>query len=156
MKTLDEAQNVLLSVSDEQWLKLVEMLTYGVLGLNARTLRKVEIMYSVGHYPAMQFRLTTVLNDPADGNLSKQVSGFRFAFDQDIDDDVYIEPLSSDGYWEDYLEKEGITHVITSNEVGIRKLYRFVSDELKLWDEQQPLNTKNCVEDQWRELFVQR
>ncbi|GAA4920094.1 hypothetical protein [Mucilaginibacter defluvii] len=152
MKTLDEAQKVLLKVSEEQWLKLVEMLTYGVLELNARSLKKVEIMYSVGHYPAMHFRLTTVLNDPADGNPSQQVSGFRFAFDQDIDDDVYVEPLSSDGYWEDYLEKEGINHVFVSNEVGIRKLYRFIDDELKLWDDTAVDKTEIPEQDVWREL----
>jgi hypothetical protein len=152
MKTLDEAQNVLLKVSDEQWLKLVEMLTYGVLELNARALSKVEIMYSVGHYPAMHFRLTTILDDPTDGNLFPQVSGFRFCFDQDIDDDVYIEPLSSDGFWEDYLEKMGITHVFTTNEVGIRKLYRFINDELHLWDDFFAEVAKP-EEDTWRTLF---
>jgi hypothetical protein len=153
MKTLDEAQNVLLSVSDEQWLKLVEMLTYGVLELNARTLAKVEIMYSVGHYPAMHFRLTTILDDQTDGNPLPQVSAFRFAFDQDIDDDVYIEPLSSDGYWEDYLEKEGITHVFASNEVGIRKLYRFINEELHLWDDVPFTKIEKPGEDTWRTLF---
>lgn len=153
MKTLDEAQNVLLNISDEQWLKLVEILTYGVLELNARTLKKTEIMYSVGHYPAMHFRLTTVLNDPEDGNDLPQVSGFRFAFDQDIDDDIYIEPLSSDGFWDDYLEKMGITHVFTSNEVGIRKLYRFINEELHLWDDRLFAEVARPEEDTWRTLF---
>lgn len=153
MKTLNDAQNVLLKVSDDQWLKLVEMLTYGVLELNSRTLKKVEIKYSVGHYPAMHFRLTTILNDSADANRLPQVSGFRFAFDQDIDDDVYIEPLSSDGFWEDYLDKEGITHVFASNEVGIRKLYRFINDELHLWDDRLFPGVENPVEDTWRTLL---
>lgn len=153
MKSLDEAQNVLLNISDEQWLKLIEMLTYGVLELNARTLQKTEIMYSVGHYPAMHFRLTTILNDSDDGNNQPQVSGFRFAFDQDIDDDVYIEPLSSDGFWDDYLEKMGITHIFTSNEVGIRKLYRFINEELHLWDDRLFAEVERPVEDTWRTLF---
>lgn len=152
MKTLVEAQNALLNVTDEQWLKLVEMLTYGVLELNSRTLTKVELMYSVGHYPAMHFRLTTVLNDPIDGNPLLQVSGFRFGFDQDIDDDVYIEPLSSDGFWEDYLEKMGINHVFTSNEVGIRKLYRFINDELHLWDDTTINDIEKPEQDVWRVL----
>ncbi|UEG51410.1 hypothetical protein LLH06_10540 [Mucilaginibacter daejeonensis] len=152
MKTLDEAQNVLLSVSDEQWLKLVGMLTYGVLELNARKLSKVEVMYSVGHYPAMHFRLTTILDDPTDGNPLPQVSGFRFAFDQDIDDDVYIESLSSDGFWDDYLEKMRITHVFTTNEVGVKKLYRFINDELHLWDANSVAQITKPEQDVWRDL----
>lgn len=153
MRTLEEAQIALLSISDDQWLKLVEMLTYGVLELNSRTLTKVEIMFNVGHYPAMHFRLTTVLNDASDQNSSKQVSGFRFGFDQDIDDEVYIEPLSADGFWEDYLKENGITHVFASNEVGIKKLYRFIADELRLWEEREYEEIEMPAEDTWRPIF---
>lgn len=152
MRTLEESTNFLLNVSDEKLLELVELLTHGVLELNARILKKIEIMYSVGHYPAMLFRLTTELIDPADGERLSQVSGFRFALDQDIDDDVYIEPLSSDGFWEEYLQKTGITHIFSSNEVGIKSLYRFINDKLKLWDNTVKVKVDEMVEDVWRDL----
>ncbi len=36
-------------------------------------------------------------------------SSIRFALDQDIDDDVYIEPLSEDGFWPDYNDLDKLT-----------------------------------------------
>jgi hypothetical protein len=88
--------NPLTNIKNGQWLKLVELLTDNLFALNSRILAKVEILYIGGdHYPAVYFRLTTDLENPKDKNPKTEISGFLFGFDNDLDNDVYIHPLTS-------------------------------------------------------------
>jgi hypothetical protein len=145
----------ILKVTDQQWLDLVEMLTYNVLALNSRVLSTVELMYrDGGHYPVFHFRLTSVLEDPTDNDLKPEVSGFSFGYDPDMDDEVYIQPLSPDGYWEDFLEEIGITHFFTSNEVGMKKLYKFLSENLKMWNDEIAAHITIPEPYKWRSLLT--
>lgn len=145
----------LLKITDPQWIDLVELLTEDVLALNSRVLETVEIMYQAdGHFPVFLFRLTSIMEDPEDGERKPEVSGFSFGYDIDIDDEVYIQPLSSDGYWEDFLKEMGITHFFTSNNVGMKKLYKFLSKNLKIWDDEVPVQIIVPEPNKWRKLFV--
>ena len=143
METITTPRNPIVYINDEQWLKLVDLLTDNVLALNSRKLLKVECQYTEGgHYPAVYFRLTTVLEDPSDEDPKTEVSGFVFGFNNDWDDDVYIHPLASQGYWEEWLTNNGITCVFNYHEVGLRKLLSFLEKELKVWsisEEQEPI-----------------
>ncbi|TSD67645.1 hypothetical protein FFF34_009735 [Inquilinus sp. KBS0705] len=153
METITTTRNPLININDEQWIKLVELLTDNVLALNSRKLLTVECLYTTGgHYPALYFRLTTVLEDPSDADPKTEVSGFVFGFNNEWDDDVYIHPLSSQGYWEEWLQENGITCVFNYHEVGLRKLVDFLEKELKLWaisEEQKPVA---FAPNQWRLL----
>ena len=127
----------LLKITDQQWINLVELLTENVFALNSRVLTTTEIMYRAdGHFPVLFFRLTSIIEDPEDGDLKPEISGFSFGYDIDIDDEVYIQPLSPDGYWEDFLKEIGITHFFAPNNVGMKKLYKFLSNDLKIWDDE--------------------
>lgn len=145
----------LLKIADQQWIDLVELLTENVLALNSRVLSTVGIMYQAdGHFPVYLFRLTSILEDPADGDLQPEVSGFSFGYDTDIDDEVYIQPLSSDGYWEKFLNETGITHFFSTNNVGMKKLYKFLSKELKIWDDEVPAQIIVPETNKWRTLLT--
>ena len=153
METLTTPRNPLIYINDEQWIKLVDLLTDNVLALNSRKLLQVECLYTAGgHYPAIYFRLTTVLEDPSDADPKTEVSGFVFGFNNDWDDDVYIHPLASQGYWEEWLQKNGITCVFNYHEVGLRKLLAFVDKELKLWNITESANAPEFVANEWRLL----
>ncbi|EHQ24780.1 hypothetical protein [Mucilaginibacter paludis] len=147
----------LLKITDQQWINLVELLTENVLALNSRTLSSVEIMYRAdGHFPVYLFRLTSTLEDPEDQDLMPQVSGFSFGYDTDIDDEVYIQPLSPDGYWEKFLDDIGITHIFTTNNVGMKKLYKFLSEDLKIWNDEVPAQIIIPEPNVWRTLLVEQ
>jgi hypothetical protein len=153
MATITTPRNPLIHISDEQWIKLVEFLTENVFALNSRKLLKVEVQHTEGgHYPALYFRLTTVLEDPADNDLKTEVSGFVFGFNNDWDDDVYIHPLSSLGFWEDWLQDNAITSVFNYHEVGLRKLNSFLEDELKLWNIPESSVLPEYASNAWRLL----
>ncbi len=94
------------------------------------------------------------MEDPEDDDLKPEVSGFSFGYDIDIDDEVYIQPLSSDGYWEDFLKEMGITHFFTSNNVGIKKLYKFLSKDLKIWADEVPAQIIIPEPNKWRTLLT--
>lgn len=153
MATTIVKHNPLIQISDEQWIKFVDLITDNVLALNSRKLSKVEIFYTEGgHYPAAYFRLTTILDDPADGDLKTEVSGFVFGFNNDWDDDVYIHSLSPQGYWEDWLKENEITATFNYHEVGLRKLYAFLENELKIWNINSDLSTSEFALNEWRLL----
>lgn len=154
METLKKLYNPLVNIKDEQWMKLVQMLITAVLELNARVLTKVEQMYVVGHYPAMYFRLTTVLERPEKEGSKPEVSGFVVGFDNDYDDDVFLESLSPHAYWEHWLAENGITTIFAYHEVGIRKIMRFFEKELKIWEQVEGGETQNIKEDEWREIAL--
>jgi hypothetical protein len=144
----------LLKITDQQWIDLVELLTENVLALNSRILSNIEIMYQAdGHFPVLLFRLTSIIEDPEDGNLNPEISGFSFGYDTDIDDEVYIQPLSSDGYWETFLKEIGITHFFAPNNVGMKKLYKFLSKNLKIWDDEVPAQIIVPETNKWRTLL---
>jgi hypothetical protein len=104
MSTITKPYNPLINISDQQWLKFIDLITENVFALNARVLTKVELLHHVGdHYPAVYFRLTTCLEDPQDKDLQTQVSGFVLGFNNEWDDDVYIHPLSEQGFWKEWL-----------------------------------------------------
>ena len=126
--------NPLTKITGEQWIQLVELLTENVFALNSRILLKIETYYAEGgHYPAIYFRLTTILEDPGDNDPKPETSGFVFGFNNDWDDDVYIHPLSPQGYWEDWLTENEITSVFNYHEVGLWKILSFLEKELNLW-----------------------
>jgi len=153
MTNMINARNPLVNIYDHQWLKLVDLLTENVLALNGRKLSKVETLYTDGgHYPAIYFRLTTLLEDPSDQDLKTEVSGFVFGFNNDWDDDVYIHPLSPQGFWEDWLEENGITSFFTYHEVGLRKLCAFLDKELKLWNIAEDSKQNEFAPNEWRLL----
>ncbi|MET3981743.1 hypothetical protein ABIB62_004360 [Mucilaginibacter sp. UYP25] len=144
----------LLKIADQQWIDLVELLTENVLALNRRLLTTVEIMYRIdGHFPVFLFRLTSILEYPEDGDLMSEISGFSFGYDTDIDNEVYIQPLSSDGYWEKFLKEIGITHFFSPNNVGMKKLYKFLSKNLKIWDNELPAQIIVLKPNKWRTLL---
>jgi hypothetical protein len=154
MQTMTTTRNPLIYINDDQWIKLVDLLTDNVLALNSRKLLKVEYQYTAGgHYPAVYFRLTTVLEDATDANPKTEVSGFVFGFNNDWDDDVYIHPLSSQGYWEEWLLENGITSVFNYHEVGLRKLIAFLDKELKIWTVSNEAKNHQFTSNVWRELI---
>ncbi len=145
----------LLKIADQQWIDLVELLTENVLALNSRVLSTLEIMYQAdGHFPVYLFRLTSILEDPEDSDLKPEISGFSFGYDTDIDNEVYIQPLSSDGYWEKFLNETGITHFFSTNNVGMKKLYKFLSKDLKIWDDEVPAQIIIPEPNMWRTLLT--
>ena len=153
MATITTPRNPLIHINDQQWIKLVEFLTENVLALNSRKLLKIETQYTEGgHYPALYFRLTTVLDEPADQDLKTEVSGFVFGFNNEWDDDVYIHPLSTLGFWEDWLKHNAITSVFNYHEIGLRKLITFLENELKLWDITENSNLPEYAPNEWRLL----
>ena len=153
MATITTPRNPLIHINDQQWIKLVEFLTENVLALNSRKLFKIEMQYTEGgHYPAIYFRLTTILDDPADQDLKTEVSGFVFGFNNEWDDDVYIHPLSSLGFWEDWLKANAITSIFNYHEVGLRKLVAFLENELNLWNITENSNLPECAPNEWRLL----
>ena len=154
METTIHSHNSLLKITDQQWIDLVELLTENVLALNSRILLNIEIMYQAdGHFPVYLFRLTSVIEDPEDGELKPEISGFSFGYDTDIDDEVYIQPLSSDGYWEAFLNEIGITHFFSTNNVGMKKLNKFLSKNLKIWDDEVPAQIIVPEANKWRTLL---
>jgi hypothetical protein len=147
--------NPLVVISDEQWIKLITLLTENVFILNRRELIKAELQYNdSGHYPAIYFRLTTILDNPDDDDLKTEVSGFVIGFNNDWDDDVYIHPLGPQGYWEDWLDKNGITAKFAYHEVGLRKLYAFLEKVLKLWEITEDAVVMSYIPNEWRELLL--
>jgi len=153
MTTITTQRNPLIQTNDQQWIKLVELLSENVLALNSRKLLKIEIQFTEGgHYPAVYFRLTTILDDPADHNLKTEVSGFVFGFNNDWDDDVYIHPLSPLGFWDEWLKKNEITSVFNYHEVGLRKLIAFLENELKIWNITENSNKLEFAPNEWRLL----
>jgi hypothetical protein len=153
MTTTIVNRNPLIQINDDQWIKLVEFLTENVLALNSRILLKIEIQHTEGgHYPAIYFRLTTVLDEPADQDLKTEVSGFVFGFNNEWDDDVYIHPLSTLGFWEDWLKRNAITSVFNYHEIGLRKLITFLENELKLWSKTENSNLPEYAPNEWRLL----
>lgn len=149
----DQAAVRLLMVTDGQWLELMNMVTEGVMAVSGRRIAQTEILFSEGgHYPSMYFRLTSVPEDTEAIDPQPQVSGFVFGFDADIDDEVYIQPLSPDTYREDWLEENGINHFFAWHEVGVKKLYRFLSEELKLWSGDAPGVPEVTTPGQWKTL----
>ena len=155
METTIHPHSNLLKITDQQWIGLVELLTENVLALNSRILSNVEIMYQAdGHFPVFLFRLTSIMEDPEDGNLKPEISGFSFGYDIDVDDEVYIQPLSSDGYWDKFLNETGITHFFSTNNVGMKKLYKFLSKDLKIWDDELPAQIIVPEPDMWRNLLT--
>ena len=153
MTTITTPRNPLIHINDHQWIKLVEFLTENVLALNSRKLLKIEIQHTEGgHYPAIYFRLTTVLDVPAEQDLKTEVSGFVFGFNNDWDDDVYIHPLSSLGFWDNWLKENEITSIFNYHEVGLRKLIAFLENELKIWNITKNSNTPAFAPNEWRLL----
>ncbi|WP_374950969.1 hypothetical protein [Mucilaginibacter sp.] len=153
MTTTIVKHNPLTQISDERWIKFVDLITDNVLALNSRKLSKVEIFYTEGgHYPAAYFRLTTILDDAADDDLKTEVSGFVFGFNNDWDDDVYIHPLSPQGYWEDWLKENEITATFNYHEVGLRKLNEFLENELQVWKLPRNTDTFEFIPNEWRLL----
>lgn len=145
--------NPLTRIGNQQWIKLVELLTENVLALNSRVLSKVEILYnSDGHYPVAYFRLTTALAKASNGDPQTEVSGFVFGFNNDWDDDVYIHALTPLGYQESWLKENGITSFFTYHEVGLRKLHTFLEKELKIWSITENTVANDSLPNDWREL----
>jgi hypothetical protein len=155
MTVLKELYNPLIYINDEQWLKLVSLLTDNVLEVNQRKLSKIEIMYTEDwHYPAVYFRLSTELKYESGDAVKSEVSGFTFGFDSDWDNDVLINPLTSQGYWDNWLSDIGITAFFAYHEVGIRKIHKFLEQELKIWDKASKTVPLEIKENEWRELPV--
>jgi hypothetical protein len=145
--------NPLIYIKDGQWLKFVALLTENVLAINGRILSKVEVLYSEGgFYPAVYFRLTTVLEDSPDEDLKPEISGFVLGFNNDWDEDVYLHPLSSQGYMEDWLMENNITSLFVYHDVGLRKLFKFLETELKLWETADHAIAQTFTPKQWQEL----
>lgn len=146
--------NPLTVISDRQWIEFVEFLSENVLALNNRLLAKLEILHTEGgHYPAVYFRLTTIADQATKGDMKTEVSGFVLGFNNDWDDDVYIHPLSPQGFWENWLNENGINTIFNYHEVGLRKLYGYIEKELKLWETPENPVPINYVPDEWREIF---
>lgn len=155
MSTLTKPYNPLINISDQKWLKFIDVITENVFALNSRALTKVELLHSEGgHYPAVYFRLTTS-DYPADADSQTEVSGFVLGFNNEWDDDVYIHPLSEQGFWKDWLIKNGITSTFNYHEVGLRKLLFFLNEELKLWEVPLDVKYNEYVPDVWRLLPYQ-
>jgi hypothetical protein len=155
MSTITKPYNPLINISDEQWLRFIDLVTENVFALNSRALAKVELLHSEGgHYPAVYFRLTTV-DYPVDDDPQTEVSGFVLGFNNEWDDDVYIHPLSEQGFWKDWLVKNGITATFNYHEVGLRKLLFFLAEELKLWEVPGEVKYNEFLPDVWRELPYQ-
>ncbi|OCX54199.1 hypothetical protein BEL04_08025 [Mucilaginibacter sp. PPCGB 2223] len=145
-------RNPLINIDHLQWIKLVELLTENVFALNNRRLTQVENLFTEGgHYPAVYFRLTTLPENSDDQN-KVEVSGFVFGFNNDWDDDVYIHPLSPQGFWEDWLVKNGINTTFNYHEVGIRKLYSFIDKEIKIWSTIDFAQKSDIPVEEWRIL----
>ncbi|WCT14386.1 hypothetical protein [Mucilaginibacter jinjuensis] len=154
MGTQTKKYNPLRSISEQQWLKLIKLLTENVLALNSRRLSKIELLYADGgHYPAAYFRLTSVLDEQIDKDSKKEVSGFVFGFNNEWDDDVYIHPLTAQGYQEDWLVENGITSFFTYHEVGVSKLHKFLDQELRIWNANQSVNVWEGIINEWRLLW---
>ena len=154
METTIHPHSNLLKITDQQWIDLVELLTENVLALNSRILLNIEIMYQAdGHFPVYLFWLTSVIEDPEDGNLKPEISEFSFGYDTDIDDEVYIQALSSDGYWEKFPEEIGVIHFFSPNNVGRKKLHKFLSKNLKIWDDKVPAQIIVSKPNNWRTLL---
>lgn len=133
MATQIKPANPLTTIDDSQWIKLVELLTENVFALNGRTLLKIENLFTEGgHYPAVYFRLTSMA-EKANVQQSIEISGFVFGFNNDWDDDVYIHPLSEQGYWPEWLKGNDINATFNYHEVGLRKLLSFIDKELNVW-----------------------
>ncbi|MDT3401025.1 hypothetical protein [Mucilaginibacter terrae] len=127
--------NPLPFISDKQWLSFVRLMTENALALNNRALVKAEIMLTDGgHYPSAYFRLTSELDEPAVQPLLQETSGFSLGFDLDWDEDVIIQPLTPQGYEQDWLNENGIIAVFTYHDIGLRRIIRFLKEELKLWE----------------------
>ena len=156
MTTITRVYNPLINIKDEQWISLIDLLTENVFALNGRKLTNIEIQHSIGgHYPAVYFRLTTILEDPKGNNLKTEVSGFVLGFNNEWDDDVYIHPLSAQGFWEDWLKDNSINATFAYHEVGLRKLLSFLDKELNLWHIPEEISYKDFVPNEWRSLAYQ-
>lgn len=152
MSAITKPYNPLTNISDQKWLKFIDLITENVFALNSRALTKVELLHTVGsHYPAVYFRLTTS-DYPIDADPQIEVSGFVLGFNNEWDDDVYIHPLSEQGFWKDWLIKNGITSIFNYHEIGLRKLLFFLNEELKLWDTPEQVENLELIPNEWREL----
>jgi len=145
--------NPLMFIDDQLWVKLVDLITENVFALNSLKLFKVDILYTEGgHYPAVYFRLTTILEDSIDSDIKTEVSGFVFGFNNDWDDDVYIHPLSPLGFWDEWLKENQITSIFNYHEVGLRRLNAFIERELKLWEIPEEPTLPGFSMNEWRLL----
>lgn len=149
MATQVKPANQLTSIDDSQWIKLVELLTENVFALNGRTLNKIEYLFTEGeHYPAVYFRLTSV-TEKSNNDQNAEISGFVFGFNNDWEDDVYIHPLSEQGYWAEWLKDNGINAIFNYHEVGLRKLLSFIEKELNVWSITEEVPGRQVVANEW-------
>ncbi|WP_295769244.1 hypothetical protein [uncultured Mucilaginibacter sp.] len=155
MTSIHKTRNPFPSVTDQQWIKFILMLTDNVMALNGLVLSKVEIMLTEGgHYPAAYFRLTSTPEKPGGLPVAPLVSGFLIGFDLDWDKDVIIQPLSPQGYQENWLSENGINSVFTYHDVGLQKLMTFLEKELQLWQLAETALAADKPADEWRELAL--
>lgn len=155
MTSINKTRNPFPSITDQQWVRFIVMLTDNVFALNGLVLSKAEVMLTEGgHYPAAYFRLTSIPERSAGLPAEPQVSGFLIGFDLDWDKDVIIQPLSPQGYQEDWLNENGITSAFTYHDVGLQKLMAFLEKELKLWQIAETALEADTPIDEWRELVL--
>ncbi|WP_439698897.1 hypothetical protein ACFGVS_12600 [Mucilaginibacter sp. AW1-7] len=69
-----------------------------------------------------------------------------------MDNDVYIHPLSTQGFWDDCLKDNSINATFAYHEVGLRKLLSFLDKELNLWHIPEEVNYNVIVPNEWRKL----